>query len=276
MAGDPLTDGGLYIDLLKRVLTRLDFPEDSYREFRSVGLKRPVVSTLQRLLQHRNVYLVNRVEKDPELRRTGGDVPTQAETMVGMQRLDNVQKCIEQVIDDQVPGDLIETGVWRGGTVIFMRALLAIHGVTDRLVWAADSFEGFPRPDTDKFPQDRDGNRLHDWNDISVDLQTVKNNFQRYGLLDDQVRFLVGWFKDTLPSAPIDSLSVLRLDADLYEPTMQALTYLEPRVSPGGFIIVDDFAWPSCATAVNDYRDERHIHSPIVRVDETGVYWRKE
>jgi O-methyltransferase len=274
MADASLTNEAMYIDLLKRVLTRLDFPEDSFRAYHPIGRKRPIISPIQRLLERKNVYLVLKVPKDPELRRMGRDVPTQAETMVGIPRLDNVQYCIEQVLEDGVPGDLIETGVWRGGTVIFMRAVLAVHGVDDRRVWVADSFQGFPLPDTDNFPEDQ-GQTLYEWDAISVDLETVKENFRRYGLLDDQVQFLVGWFKDTLPNAPIDSLSVLRLDADLYEPTMESLTFLEPRVSSGGFIIIDDYSWTTCARAVNDYRDKLQISSPIIPIDSTGVYWRK-
>lgn len=274
MADVSLTNEAMYIDLLKRVLTRLDFPEESFRQYHPIGRKRPIISPIQRLLERKNVYLVHKVAKDNELRRMGRDVPTQAETMVGIPRLDNVQHCIEQVLEDQVPGDLIETGVWRGGTVIFMRAVLAVHGVDDRRVWVADSFEGFPLPDIDNFPQDQ-GQTLYEWDVISVDLETVKENFRRYGLLDDQVQFLVGWFRDTLPNAPIDSLSILRLDADLYEPTMEALASLEPRVSSGGFIIVDDYSWTTCARAVNDYRDKLQISSPIIPIDSTGVYWRK-
>ena len=76
---------------------------------------------------------------------------------------------------------------------------------------------------------------------LAVPEEEVKANFRRYGLLDDQVRFLPGWFKDTLQDAPIDRIAVLRLDGDLYESTIQALDALYPRVSPGGFCIIDDY-----------------------------------
>ncbi|MGA8707777.1 MAG: TylF/MycF/NovP-related O-methyltransferase, partial [Steroidobacteraceae bacterium] len=75
-----------------------------------------------------------------------------AVSMMPIARFDNLRACIEDVIARDVPGALIETGVWRGGGVIFMRAVLRAHGVTDRTVWVADSFEGLPAPDADKYP----------------------------------------------------------------------------------------------------------------------------
>jgi len=111
---------------------------------------------------------------------------------------------------------------------------------------------------------------------ILQNADAVRANFARYGLLDDRVRLLEGWFSDTLPDAPIDALSVLRLDGDLYESTMDALEHLEPRVSPGGFVIVDDHGgWEPCRAAVADYRGRHGITAPIHEVDWTGAWWRK-
>ena len=90
---------------------------------------------------------------------------------------------------------------------------------------------------------------------LMVGADQVRANFDRYGLLDDQVRFLEGWFADTLPMAPIEQLAILRLDGDLYESTMDALVPLYEKVSPGGFVIVDDYgAWEPCRKAVDDFR----------------------
>ena len=195
-------------------------------------------------------------------------------TMIGRRRLDNLQFCVEKALEDGVPGDLIETGVWRGGASIFMRGLLAAHGVSDRLVFAADSFMGLPKPSR---PEDQ----AHDLSReklpfLAVSLAEVKANFARFGLLDDRVRFLEGWFKDTLPAAPIDRLAVLRLDGDLYESTLDALTALYDKVSPGGFIIVDDyFAMEPCQQAVTDFRKSRGLTEEIVDIDHLGAFWRK-
>jgi Macrocin-O-methyltransferase (TylF) len=135
------------------------------------------------------------------VRAEGLDWPARAHTMIGLKRLANVRICIESVLADSIPGDLIETGAWRGGTTIFMRAVLKVHGVTDRTVWVADSFAGLPPPDANRYPRDQ-GDRLHTFPQLAVPLDRVRDNFRRYGLLDEQVRFLEGWFRDTLPGAP--------------------------------------------------------------------------
>jgi hypothetical protein len=196
-------------------------------------------------------------------------------TMVGLSQHDALQACIENILADEVPGDLIETGVWRGGMTILMRALLAVYGVIDRRVWVADSFQGLPPPDVDKYPADRDV-ALHTINQMRVSLAQVRSHFDRYGLLDDRVRFLPGWFRDTLPAAPIESLALMRLDGDMYESTSDALTALYPKLSHGGYVIVDDYgAVLACRQAVHDYRAAQGIVEPIVSIDWTGVYWRK-
>lgn len=212
---------------------------------------------------------------DPKNREYGLDWPTIAHTMIGMKRLDNLQYCVESILNDNIPGDLIETGVWRGGATIFMRAILKAYNDTKRTVWVADSFEGLPPVNTTKYPADTGWN-LNQYSELSVSLDQVKKNFSRYGLLDNQVIFLKGYFSQTLPEAPITSLAVLRLDGDLYESTMDALINLYPKLSVGGYIIIDDyFAVPPSAQAVTDYRDANSITDPIVSIDSAGVFWRK-
>lgn len=201
--------------------------------------------------------------------------PSTAHTMIGFDSLDRLQSCIEDVLANDVPGDFIETGVWRGGTCIFMRAMLKSHGVTDRSVWVADSFEGLPPPNAEKYPHDA-GDISHTAEELAIPLEEVKSNFERYGLLDDQVHFLKGFFSDTLPDAPIEKLAVARLDGDMYESTMDALTSLYPKLSVGGYLIVDDYgAVPACRQAVHDYREANGIEEEIHSIDWTGVYWRR-
>jgi O-methyltransferase len=212
---------------------------------------------------------------DERARAEGRDWPARAHTMIGLKRLANVRMCVEAVLDDRIPGDLIETGVWRGGATIFMRAILKARGVTDRTVWLADSFAGLPPPDTEHYPHD-EGITLHRFRQLAVSLEQVQENFRRYGLLDGQVRFLKGWFRDTLPTAPIERLAVLRLDGDLYESTIQALDSLYDKLSVGGFVIVDDFGnVAACRRAVCDFRAKRGITDPIQTIDWGGVYWRR-
>jgi hypothetical protein len=213
---------------------------------------------------------------DRRLRELGQDWPAQAHSMIGVQRMDNIRFCVEHALADGVRGDLIETGVWRGGATIFMRAILKAHGVRDRTVWVADSFEGVPKADLERYPADQELALLHGWNHLlGVPVEEVRRNFEQYGLLDDQVRFLEGWFKDTLPGAPIERLAVLRLDGDLYESTMDALVPLYPKLSPRGFCIVDDYNIAACAQAIEDYRGAHGVTEEIVPIDNSAVYWRR-
>ena len=187
-------------------------------------------------------------------------------SMLPLARLDNLRVCIEDVIRRKVPGDLIEAGVWRGGATIFMRAVLKAYGVTDRSVWVANSFEGLPAPDPARFPLEARIQKsaiiqsgLHN---LAASLDEVRQNFRAYNLLDDQVRFLKGWFKDTLATAPIEAIAVMRLDGDFYESTMDGLRGLYDRLSIGGYAIIDDYgedAWTYCRKAVDEFRaDTRH------------------
>lgn len=196
-------------------------------------------------------------------------------TMIGRVRLDNVEECIRSVIEAGVPGDLIETGVWRGGTTIFMKGVLRAYGVTDRAVYVADSFEGLPAPDPGRYPAD-EGIILHLWPELTASLDEVRANFSRFGLLDDRVTFVKGWFRDTLPTLRGHPWAVIRLDGDLYESTMNSLENLYDGLSPGGWVIVDDyFDIAACRQAVTDYRQRSGITEPIVRIDWTGACWQK-
>lgn len=212
----------------------------------------------------------DRGERDP-----GTLGPTTAHTMVGVDRLRNLAVLAQTAHDDNVPGDFIETGVWRGGCCILMRGILAANGVRARKVYVADSFQGVPPPKPDRYPADR-GDTLHRHTELAVPLDAVKANFDRYGLLDDQVVFVEGFFSDTLPSLQCGPLALIRLDGDLYKSTELALRHLYPKLSPGGFVIVDDFGVSApCRQAVYDYRAEHGISAAIHTIDRSGVWWRK-
>ena len=220
-------------------------------------------------------YLLVKTNKfDPKSRLNGEDHPLFSFTMVGLKRLDNIQLLFEEIIENNTPGDLVETGVWRGGASIFMRALLEIYGQNDRLVWAADSFQGMPKP-KEGVPQD-EGYDLASDRYLAVSLEQVKENFSKFDLLDDRVKFIPGWFEETLPIAPIEEIALLRLDGDLYESTMVPLVNLYHKVSPGGYVIVDDYyAWPSCSRAIKDFFASSGERPKIVRIDNTAAYWQK-
>lgn len=278
----------LYLDLLKKSLT--DWlgvdrpygnvsPYDPARE--AADWKRGVLLWLSTQLRKRNLLLMKdynasgTLAERRERRENGRDWPGNAESMIGNKRMDNIQVCVETVLREGIPGDLIETGVFRGGATILMRAILKVYGDASRTVWVADSFEGLPKVTDASHALDKTDPHDH-FEFLKISLETVKGNFEKYGLLDDQVQFLKGWFSDTLPKAPIGDLAVLRLDGDMYSSTMDAITVLYPKLSPGGFCIVDDYgAVAGCRQAITDYRNEHGITEPIEVIDWGGVYWRR-
>jgi O-methyltransferase len=275
----PAANGSeLYLDLLKRVLTRTIIPE-RYQSLNgaepSKFLYKIAISAMKPMLARKNLEIVRRYEVDMEKREQGNDWPPDAETMVGLKRLDNVQACIADVVQKGVPGDILEAGVWRGGCSIFMRAALAAFGDTSRIVWVADSFEGLPPPDAQNYPKDKGDIHWTHQSYLGVSLETVKANFERYGYLDERVRFLKGWFKDTLHTAPVTQLAIVRLDGDMYESTIQTLDALYPKLSVGGYIVVDDYGLPGCRAAVDEYRANHGITEEIQAVDWSGIYWRR-
>ncbi|MBL7502674.1 TylF/MycF family methyltransferase [Frankia sp. CNm7] len=261
---------GRYLDLLRDTLTCTLWDGRDGSVWRDHTFPRRMLASL---LANQRLEIVRTLP--PERRQEGQDWPRLAHSMIGVRRMDNLRMCVETVLADGVPGDLIETGVWRGGACIFMRGVLAAHEVTDRTVWVADSFAGLPKPDAGRYPADaHDRHHTHDV--LAVSMAEVQENFRRFGLLDEQVRFLKGWFRDTLPTAPIERLAVLRLDGDMYESTLDALNGLYDRLSDGGFCVIDDYGLlERCQRAVTDFRAARGITEPLVPIDSSGVYWRK-
>ena len=269
----------LYLDLMKKTLSFMlwdepGIPIETFIYKRSLK-KRILLRTFSRILKLFDLQAVKPVKYTRQQREDGVIWPMNADTMVGLKRLDNIQFCVESALQDNIDGDLIETGVWRGGASIFMRAVLAAHGVMDRRVFVADSFEGLPKPNEDKYPQDR-GDKHYKHEFLAVSKEQVEANFAKYGLLDQQVVFLKGWFKDTLPTAPIDKLALMRLDGDTYESTMDALNNLYPKLSKYGFCIVDDYALKRCRQAIDDFRAKFNIKSKLVKIDQVSAFWQKE
>jgi hypothetical protein len=306
----PLPDGSdgkaLYLDLVKRAVVNILYEDVPSWIFDRTN-KTIVAGTRFRL----------------DKRVTGEDGPTAAHTMIGLKRLDNIQQCLEEVLSNGVPGDVIETGVLAGGATIFMRAILKANGDTTRRVFVCDSFVAQPTVAAPKIVSyalkaaasidDRDWQRgffrvlqsinpvkaLPDASDPSdelvhytmqilkngdmmaiptrdTSLSGVRSNFARYGLLDEQVVFAKGYFSETLPELDAEAFSLIRLDGDLYESTMDCLENLYPKLSSGGFCIVDDYhELPDCRRAVEEYRNRHGIEEPIEAIDYHGVYWRK-
>ena len=231
-----------YLDLLKRSL--MGWP------YSSLGYKTTEVERLE-----------------------GKDWPDHAMTLLSLTRLNNIHTCIESVLRDNIPGDLMECGVWRGGACILMLGVLHAWGIKDRAVHLVDSFAGVPEPTVESDKNET----FHNYGYLAVGRPKVHKNIERYGLYSKQVRFLEGWFNQTLPEYKNDRpLAVLRIDADLYESTVDCLHYLYPQLSIGGYVIIDDYVnFPHVRKAVDEYRAQNNIKAEVIGVDWSAVYWRK-
>jgi O-methyltransferase len=210
-------------------------------------------------------------------RAAGRDWPLNALTMVGLGRLDDLQACVESVVADEVDGDLIEAGAWRGGASILMRATLDTLGA-HRTVWVADSFQGFPAPEADGDEEDRaleaQMNTAYDY--LAASLEAVQSYFSRFGCADG-VRFVPGFFEETMPGLRGRQWSVIRLDGDTYKATWLTLEALYPGLTVGGYVVLDDYCFlPACQRAVDDFRREHGITEPIEKIDWNGARWRRE
>jgi O-methyltransferase len=264
----PLADA--YLDLMERVLTGVIFEDppiltDEHRSFfRFIAKSITAHSDPDDAEMSRYQY---------SWREKGWDTPSRALTMIGLKRLRNFRALIARSIEDGVQGDILEAGVWRGGASILARAVLRAAGDASRRVFVADSFQGLPPPNP-AYPQDA-GSKLHEHRELAISLESVQANFAKFDLLDERVVFLKGWFRDTMPQAPVARLAVLRLDGDLYESTLDPLTHLFDRISPGGWVIVDDYFIPACKAAVSDFLGARGLAPEIVPIDGMGVYFQK-
>lgn len=198
-----------------------------------------------------------------------------------------------------VPGDFVETGVFAGSTAILMGKVLKKWGGQDRHLWAADSFQGVPEEDPretaleQNLTQDhidlawngRVSNRIGIPGQYSFSREKFEKNLEANGLgnstTNPQIQVLPGWFSQTLPSAPIQRISFLRLDGDIYRSTWDALNSLYGKVANGGLIYVDDYgSFAGCHHAVDEFRTLHGITDPMYPIYESGdrydaVWWQK-
>lgn len=253
----------LKLDFLKRVITDSVNDETIYQEFFNKKM-------------YPSEDVMRGVVESPisELRLEGLDWPSRGHTMVGIKRLNNIENCLDYIRTNNISGDLIETGVWRGGCCIFMQLYLEMYEMSKK-VFVVDSFEGLPRPDIVKYPQDT-GDMHYTLENLKVSLEEVQNNFKLYGALKENIVFLKGWFKDTLiNNEQIKDLALLRFDGDMYGSTMDVLNSLYTKVLDKGVIIVDDYCLGSCRLAIHDFKAANNIVDEHTPVDKCGIWWVK-
>lgn len=191
-------------------------------------------------------------------------------TMIGLRRLDNLEMCIKSVIKNNIPGAIVEAGVWRGGACIFANGVLKELD-EKRNIYVCDIFDNtFPKP---KYACD-EWTEIHDFSALAVTVEDVKNNFNKFSLLTDNVIFVKGWFNDTLKTIK-EPVSILRIDGDTYQSTMDTLQ-LEKNIPPGGFIIMDDWQINTSRNAFLDYFSNKGVtEKDVIEIDSLSAYWKK-
>ncbi len=196
-----------------------------------------------------------------------------AHTLIGLERLEHIHQCMQAIHAQGIAGDLLQAGCWRGGAAIFLRGVLEAFGDGQRTVWVADSFAGLPVSGAAAdHGYEMDSGVLPF---LSVPLAEVRQNFHRYGLLDEQVGFIPGWFRDSLADQPAGPLALLHVDADLYESTRQVLDHCHDRVASGGFVIVDDYGTlPPCREAVDEFISRRGLSVKPEPIGSHAACWR--
>jgi len=206
-------------------------------------------------------------------------------TMTSLERIVATIDAVAYVVRRDIPGALVECGVWRGGSVLAMIRALQRHGVDDRDVYLFDTFEGMTRPterDTSRFDSpalqvwtSSKGEHTQPWHSFfdpnSFNIETVRALILGTGYSEGRIHFVKGRVEDTLPDAAPTDVALLRLDTDWYDSTWHELVHLYPRVSIGGVLMIDDYGhWDGCRAAVDRYFQE--VEGPIFlsRIDYTG------
>jgi cephalosporin hydroxylase len=183
---------------------------------------------------------------------------------LGGTRLDHLRACLEVVREEGVEGDIVDCGTGRGGAAIFMRGFLEAYELAGPRVWVADRFVAGSSDGTGA------GRRFR------ADLNTVRDAFAGFDLLDDRVVFLQGEPSRKLEDAAISEVALLRIGSHEPKEVRGVLDALHERVTPGGFVVVDAYAAPGCEAAVDGFRAERGLAEPLERIDWSGVAWRKK
>ncbi len=201
-------------------------------------------------------------------------------TMTSPERLIALCNAVRYVSQQQIPGDVVECGVWKGGSMMAVASMLGLQNDFSRQLWLYDTFEGMSEPEAADI--DHDGNQaaalLQKQNKQDADsiwcwspLQEVQDNLACTQYPSNLTRFVQGKVETTIPAQAPDRISLLRLDTDWYASTMHELEHLFPRLAPGGVLIIDDYGhWQGCRRAVDQYFADNNISIFLNRIDYTG------
>lgn len=203
--------------------------------------------------------------------------------MTSPDRILSLCEAVGYVHENNIPGDFVECGVWKGGSMAAVARTLKTLNVIDRTLWMYDTFEGMSSPteddvdfrgqSADRLLTNADKSRATEKDSIwcRCELDAVKKTLLDTGYPESQFRFVKGKVEETLHNEAPEQIAILRLDTDWYESTRVELEVLFPRLVPGGVLIIDDYGhWQGCRRAVDEYFAENNIKMFLHRVDYTG------
>jgi SAM-dependent methyltransferase len=195
-------------------------------------------------------------------------------TMTSPERLYGLHEAVTYVLRERIPGDVVECGVWRGGSSMLIAKLLLTHGDTDRRLWMYDTYQGMPEPTAEDgtyavnhYPE---AGRDEDFMAYAT-LDDVQANLKRTGIAESRIEYVVGLVEDSIPARVPDAVALLRLDTDWYQSTLHELNHLYDRLAPGGVLIIDDYGhWHGARRAVDEFFEIRGFRPLFARLDYTG------
>ncbi len=242
---------------------------------------------IRRFLQSRgydivktNQYVKEGIPVDMEPEFATLHTRCKAYTMTSVERQYAVFKAVEYIVKNNIKGDLVECGVWRGGNSMMMALALQHFGDTSRRIFLYDTFEGMSDPTeqdrqfdgtdaTHEFNASKRDDGGNDW--CYADIDDVQQNMRSTNYPFGQISFVKGKVEDTLPNTLPESVAVLRLDTDWYASTYHELVHLYPLLQKNGVLVIDDYGhWQGAREAVDTYLREQNINLLLQRSDYTG------
>jgi O-methyltransferase len=199
-------------------------------------------------------------------------------TMTTPERVYALERAVEYVARNQVPGAIVECGVWRGGSMMAVALTLLRLGVTDRELYLFDTFEGMTEPGADDVtPSGEHASDILARSDAGsniwaiASLEDVRHAVLGVGYPEERIHFIKGPVEQTVPRSAPEVIALLRLDTDWYASTKHELLHLYPRLTQSGVLIIDDYGhWQGARKAVDEYVEENRLPLLLNRIDETG------